>query len=74
MEHKVIGCNNCPMCELNDLGHICQHPTEKTDIETSQHYPYDPITPHSCPLKKESITLTFFVTSKQIHIVQYNRP
>ena len=63
MEHIVHGCRDCPMCDMNDMssGFTCRlnyylQPKRDTFIHEDKYSM--PITPDSCPLKTETITIS----------------
>lgn len=65
MNTEVTGCNNCPLVSYQDemMYWSCLYPTKGDfiSIDTKKGSWNTPITPSNCPLKNESITITFKV-------------
>lgn len=57
MNIEVTGCRDCPFKELDsNLYYSCNFPNEETYLkEDAKGFP---ITPDTCPLKKEPLTLS----------------
>lgn len=57
-EMEVTGCSDCPMCGMGyPAGNFCQHPDGQVDM-LSRDDKDDLITPDSCPLKLEPLTIS----------------